>query len=67
MRLPWRRRRSEQLPEDRYPPYVKTEAERHRWDIASRMAARVAEEIGGDATTVWLATRSLYRSDIPTD
>jgi hypothetical protein len=67
VRLPWRRRETERLPEHRYPTYVKTEAERHRWDMASQMAARVAEEIGGDATTVWLATRSLYRSDIPTD
>ena len=67
MRLPWPTRRSEQLPEHEYPPYVKTEAERHRWDMAGRMAERVAEEIGGDATTVWLATRSLYRSDIPTE
>jgi hypothetical protein len=67
VRLPWRGRGSEQLPEHRYPSYVKTEAERHRWDMASRMAERVAEEIGGDATTVWLATRSLYGSDIPTD
>ena len=62
-----RSREDEQDPEHEYPPYVRTEAERHRWDMASRMAAWVAGEIGGDAATVWLATRSLYRSDIPTD
>ena len=67
MRSPWRKRISEQLPEYRYPPYVRTGAERHRWDPASRWAVWVSEEIGGDATTVWLATRSLYRSDIPTE
>jgi hypothetical protein len=67
MRLPWRRQGREQTDEYRYPPYVRTEAERHRWDMAGRWAVWVSEEIGGDATTVWLATRSLYRSDIPTE
>ena len=57
----------EVLGEDEYPPYVTTPAERHRWDMARQAALRVAEDIEGDDTTVWLATRSLYNSDIPTD
>ncbi|MBK8293662.1 MAG: hypothetical protein IPK93_02385 [Solirubrobacterales bacterium] len=44
-----------------------TEAERHRWDMAAQAAAHVVEEIEGDETTLMLATRSLYESDIPTD
>jgi predicted short-subunit dehydrogenase-like oxidoreductase (DUF2520 family) len=48
---------------DKYPPYVLTKAQRHRWD----MAQQAAEEIGGPAELVWQATRSLYHSDIPTD
>ena len=57
----------EPLDGDQYPPYVTTPVERHRWDIARQAALRVVEEIEGDDTTVWLATRSLYWSDIPTD
>jgi len=34
--------------------------------MASRAAVRAAAEIGGDDATIWMATRSLYRSDIPT-
>jgi hypothetical protein len=44
-----------------------TDEQKRRWDFAEAMARKVAEEIGGDETTVWLATRSLYKSDIPTD
>ena len=43
-----------------------TEAERHRWDMATQAAIKVVEEIDGDETTLLLATRSLYESDIPT-
>jgi hypothetical protein len=53
--------------EDQYPQIVATPAERHRCDTARQAALRVAEGIEGDETTVWLATGSLYRSDIPTD
>lgn len=49
-----------------YPPYVLTPEQRRRWDAAEAAARRVAEEIGGNEETVWLATRSLYKSDIPT-
>jgi hypothetical protein len=70
-RPPWRRLDSR--PNDRsrsgrpYPPYVTTEADRRRWDLSEQAARRVAANIGGDEATIWLATRSLYRSDIPTD
>ena len=49
-----------------YPPYVVTPEQQRRWDAAGAAARKVAEEIGGNETTVWLATRSLYKSDIPT-
>ena len=67
------RRRVRLRPRDRprtgrpYPSDVTTGAERRRWDLAERMAVRVAQDIGGDQQTVWLATRSLYNSDSPTD
>ena len=57
----------ESLGEDQYPPYVNTPAERHRWDMSRQAALRVVEEIEGDDTTVWLATRALFNSDIPTE
>jgi len=46
---------------------VVTEAERHRWDMATAAAVQVVEELEGDETTLLLATRSLCESDIPTD
>jgi len=67
MRPWWRHRERESAPEQIYPSYVRTEADRHRWDLARRAAANVVAEIGGDEVTVLLATRSLYRSDISTD
>ena len=53
-------------PPEGYPPYVVTDEQKRRWNAAKAMARQLAEEIGGDETTVWLATRSLYKSDIPT-
>lgn len=50
-----------------YPDCVKTPEERRRWDVARLAAINVAEGIGGDEYTVYLATRSLYKSDIPTE
>jgi hypothetical protein len=50
-----------------YPPAVSTPAERRRWDLAEKAAVSVAESVGGNEVTVYLATRSLYNSDIPTD
>ena len=50
-----------------YPPFVVTEQQKDRWDKAQVAAEAVVEQTGGNAETVWLATRSLYNSDIPTD
>lgn len=49
-----------------YPSYVVTDEQKRRWVIAGKAAAKVAAENGGNDATVWLATRSLYNSDIPT-
>jgi len=67
LKFPFRSRRTRGQPERRCPSYVVTEAERHRWDLAEQTARHVAEDTGGDEATVWLATRSLYKSDIPTE
>lgn len=50
-----------------YPSYVVTDEQKHRWDMAGKAAREAAGEIEGDETTIWLATRALYNSDIPTD
>ena len=50
-----------------YPDCVKTPEQRRRWDVARLAPINVAEGIGGDEYTVYLATRSLYKSDIPTE
>jgi len=50
-----------------YPENVKTPEQRKRWDAARLAAIKVTESIGGDEYTVYLATRSLYNSDIPTE
>jgi hypothetical protein len=50
-----------------YPPYVASEEERRRWDLCAALAEQLfADPEDGSARDVWLATRSLYRSDIPT-
>ena len=49
-----------------YPPYVVTPEQKRRWDAALAAARNIAPAIGGNEQTVWLATRSLYKSDIPT-
>ena len=54
-----------QGPDDEmYPPYVQSAQERRRW----RLAEGIASEIFGDAgeAHVWMATRSIYRSEIET-
>jgi hypothetical protein len=45
---------------EEYPPYVKSESERQRWDTARA----VADQIMGDAgpEQVWQMTRSLYQN-----
>lgn len=48
----------------RYPPYVVTEDQRKRWDLAEG----IARQIFGDAgeAQVWQATRSIYHGPFPT-
>lgn len=50
-----------------YPHGVETPEQRKRWDAARLAAIKLAEGIEGDEYTVYLATRSLYNSDIPTE
>jgi hypothetical protein len=46
---------------------VISEEERRRWDLCAAVAELLfSDPEGGSAGDVWLATRSLYRSDIPT-
>jgi hypothetical protein len=59
VRLPWRRRE-----EPSYPPYVTTAAERERWNLAEGLARRMFGD--GSPYDVGHATRSIYRSEIPT-
>ena len=67
MRKPLDGARTNRDPLRNYPADVRTPAQRHRWNMARRAARAVVQQIGGDEITVLLATRSLYRSDIPTD
>jgi len=48
-----------------YPPYVVTEAERERWDLSEGIARLIFDDAG--EAQVWQATRSIFRSDFPTD
>jgi hypothetical protein len=48
-----------------YPPYIVTEEERHRWDLAEGIARQLFGDL--DEASVWMATRSIYKSGIPTD
>lgn len=51
-----------------YPPYVNTEEERRRWDLSKATARDLAANSDiDDPAFVWLATRSIYNSDIPTE
>jgi hypothetical protein len=54
---------AEGFDEARYPPFITTQDERRRW----RLCAGIAESIFDDGSNIWAATRSLYRSDLPTD
>ena len=49
-----------------YPPYVKTEKRRTRWDASLRAAESLTGNSIGSAFH-WQTTRWLYRSDIPTE
>lgn len=50
-----------------YPPWVHSEAERPRWDLCAAIAEQLFAD-GNDTlgSDLWLATRSLYQSDLPT-
>ncbi len=55
-----------------YPPYVQTTEQRRRWDYCRANSILYCGENGQPAENtesedVWMMTRSLYRSDIPTD
>lgn len=54
------------MPRFDYPDYVTTDEQKRRWRLSIASAEKFARDTGGDATTVWLATRSFYNSDIPT-
>lgn len=48
-----------------YPPYVCTPEQRRRWDLSERIARQLFGDI--DGASVWMATRSIYNGEIPTD
>ena len=54
-----------------YPVYVRSIKERRRWDAAAKTAAAMVSGenplIEGNAETILLATRALFKSDIPTE
>ena len=47
-----------------YPPYVRTPEERRRWRLADAVARLIYEGTG--EAMIWIATRAIYRSGIPT-
>jgi hypothetical protein len=54
-------------PAEVYPPWVTSAEERHRWDLCLAVARQLfLDPQAGSASDVWLATRSLYQSDLPT-
>ena len=48
-----------------YPPYIRTESGRRRWDLAEALAVLIFEDPPGSGST-WLATRVIYDMDLPT-
>ena len=50
--------------EEMYPQYVRTPEERRRWRLADAVARLVYEGTG--EAMIWMATRTIYRSGIPT-
>jgi hypothetical protein len=52
-----------------YPGYVQTEEQRRRWDMCAHMVTELSAHYEGgraDARFVWVGTRALYNSEIPT-
>lgn len=52
-------------PDSPYPPFVCTEDERRRWDLAAQIVERVFGDLGPVGSQ--MATGAVYRSDWPTD
>ncbi len=52
--------------ERQYPPYIRDDGERRRWDLCIVVAMQSFDE-DQETAAVWQATRALYFSDIPTD
>jgi hypothetical protein len=53
-----------------FPGYVQTPEQRHRWEVCARASTLLSalHEPSGrpDSGFVWVTTRALYYSDIPT-
>jgi hypothetical protein len=49
---------------ERYPPFVASEEERRRWDVAAAIARLLFGDV--DEASVWYATRAYYRAPWPT-
>jgi hypothetical protein len=47
-----------------YPPWVLSDEERRRWDLAAAIAAHLHAEDG--AAQIWYATRAIYQGSIET-
>jgi hypothetical protein len=47
-----------------HPPYVESAEERRRWDLCEAIAEALFGDL--DRASVWMATRAIYRSDLPT-
>jgi hypothetical protein len=47
-----------------YPPYIESAEERRRWDLCEGIGEALFGDL--DPASVWLATRAIYRSDVPT-
>lgn len=58
------------IPDEAYPPFAVTEAERERWRVAHAVAEAISRqnEPSGtpNSTFVWYFARSVYHSDVPT-
>ena len=54
------------MPRFDYPKYVTTDEQKRRWRMSIAAAEKFARDVDGDDTTVWMATRSFYNSDMPT-
>lgn len=54
------------LEPEQYPPYIVTPEQKRRWNLCAAIAERDFGGEDGDPATAWMATRSLYQSDMPT-